>query len=221
MRLNLLLNAMIAAGAGAAVAAALVVTAARARGADPRQPAAGPSVPSGHVLVDARELQTLVHNEVERQMLDYAAQGREAQLQRGQPSRQPSVVARARSLRSIAQTVRSQVILYRLQYNDACPTLRQMANGFEQLRLRTDSSGEAVAPGHASGGGVYGPYLSAAPDNPFTGKTRVVAAGKPSADAGWTYDPATGAVKGVVSREVAQQITDADAIHDIEVAGAN
>lgn len=199
---------------GIAVAAAASFLAAPAHSADQPQAGATPDAHNGYVLVDRAELQKMVHDEVARQIQDFIARAREEQHKQMQLS---SAAARYRAMISTVQTLRSQIALYRLQHHDDSPTLGQMSVGFHQLLLQTDSGGNPAIPG---GNQAFGPYMQSSPPNPFTGRTKVVAAGKPTPDAGWTYDPSTGMVKAVLPRQLQDKLNDADAAHYIEFAAS-
>jgi hypothetical protein len=216
MRSNVLQTIIVSASVSAAVAAAMVVC---IRGGSGLSPAAAkadaPAVPA---QVDAAQLQKLVHDEVDRQITERIAQARDSR--RDQPTRQVnSVEAKLQSVRSTLYTLRSQLVLYRLQHNDDFPTLAQVANGFQQLTARTNGKGEVIAAGQSFGLAAYGPYLQVAPANAVTGHTKVAAAGKATADAGWTYDPATGMIKAVLPRQLAKQ-ADTGLHGEVEFVGA-
>lgn len=207
MRIKVAFRTIVVAGIGTALASLLFVT--PARSADPHKVPAGTDVPGGYALVSHDELQKLVHDEVARQLRDLVEQ----------EQRKMSAEARLNSMRVTVSTLRSQVALYCLQHNDERPTIEQMADGFKQLRLLTDARGTQVA--FTSKGQAYGPYLQSPPPNPFTGRTRVVAAGKPTGDAGWTYDQATGLVKAILPRQFEEKLKNTADIRDVEFAGAN
>ena len=97
--------------------------------------------------------------------------------------------AKASSLVSQLQTMRSQLELYRVQHNDLYPTLAQMDNtigDFNNLIVATDVNGAA--------GTDFGPYLQKAPTNPFT--TNAACRADNSGD--WRFTAATGAMIAVV-----------------------
>ena len=78
-----------------------------------------------------------------------------------------SETAKASSLISQLQTIRSQLELYQVQHNGDYPTFAQV---WGNLTGTTDVAGNIVA------GGDFGPYLQQAPMNPFEGSTTVLAA---------------------------------------------
>ena len=99
-----------------------------------------------------------------------------------------SQLARASSLQSQLQTLRSQLELYQIQHNAVYPTLAQM---WGNLTGQTDQAGAA--------GTDFGPYLQQNPVNPFTnGSGR---AADNSSD--WQYTAATGAIVAVVDATIA------------------
>jgi len=98
--------------------------------------------------------------------------------------------AKASSLNSQLQTIRSQLELYQVQHNGDYPTLARLtttdtdANGqndWEQLTTETEVDGTAGD----SSGNEFGPYLQKAPTNPFMNTSDVAAAA--AADLGWVY----------------------------------
>lgn len=98
-----------------------------------------------------------------------------------------SETAKASSLISQLQTIRSQLELYQVQHNGNYPTLAQM---WGNLTSQTDVNG-------ATTGTDFGPYLQKAPANPFvvsTSATTVAA----DASGGWKYTAATGAIRAVI-----------------------
>ncbi len=92
--------------------------------------------------------------------------------------------ARASSLASQLQTVRSQLELYQVQHNGNKPDL---TTNWDQFTATTTQGG-------ASGAG-FGPYMQQAPRNPFTGGTTVAA----TATADWQMT--SGQFRAVVSTD--------------------
>ncbi|MFG0331369.1 MAG: type II secretion system protein [Phycisphaerales bacterium] len=95
--------------------------------------------------------------------------------------------ASASSLKSMLQTARSQIELFRVKNNGTLPGFGTAgaAADWDPLVDPVDGSGTAW-----SAGGTVPPYLQAAPVNPFTGS-----AGIGTADAttiGWVWDAALG-----------------------------
>jgi general secretion pathway protein G len=112
--------------------------------------------------------------------------------------------AKASSLVSQLQTIRSQLELAQVQHAGTYPTLALLqadrdsdGNTWDVLTTKTEPQDAAYTAGDDSGNEV-GPYLQQAPLNPFTQSSTVVAAGSPAADAGWTYDEDTGQIKAVL-----------------------
>lgn len=73
-----------------------------------------------------------------------------------------STEARENSARSLVQTIRSQLELYKMQHGDLYPTDTGAANGtwdWDKLTGQTDGNGNA--------GTDYGPYLQQTPGNPL------------------------------------------------------
>jgi type II secretory pathway pseudopilin PulG len=101
-----------------------------------------------------------------------------------------SEAARASSMVTQLQTLRSQFELYQIQHNGDYPLLATLGSGtpddWSGMTSKTDISGAA--------GSDYGPYLQQAPVNAFTNGTNL--ASDNSAD--WEYNEATGAVRAVV-----------------------
>lgn len=95
-----------------------------------------------------------------------------------------SETAKASSLQSQLQTIRSQLELYQVQHNGNYPTLAQL---WDNLTQTTDVDG-------ATSGSDFGPYLQKAPMNPFVGASNVTAA----ATGAWKYDAATGQITAVL-----------------------
>jgi hypothetical protein len=104
--------------------------------------------------------------------------------------------AKANSLISQVQTIRSQLELYKLQHADKLPDFR--TQGWAQLTKATNAKGEL---GH----GDTGPYLQQAPINPLNGQSRILLTHKPlkpgfkydKGDCGFVINDATGEVWGL------------------------
>jgi general secretion pathway protein G len=98
-----------------------------------------------------------------------------------------STNARAASVTSQLQTLRSQVQLFKLQHNDSLPTLIGTSPAcWNQLTSKTNVSGTV----DTTAAGIYGPYLETVPKNPLNTFASVAAA--PAASIGWTFDVTTG-----------------------------
>lgn len=106
-----------------------------------------------------------------------------------------SDTAKANSVLTQLQTVRSQLELYRVQHNDSYPTAAQM---WTNLTDKTDAAGAT------DGTDNYGPYLQKAPLNPFEASSTVgTSAAKGT---GWVYTASTGTIKAVVEVGTARQV---------------
>ena len=207
MRLKSVRGVFVGIGVGA-VGIALALTS-TARSADQAHDGAKAAAPAGYVLVNQDELRKLVHDEVARQIQAIARRA-QAEQQAGQ------AVARVRAAASTANMLRIQIALYKLQHNDNTPTLAQVGDGFKFLTLQTDVNGNPSTADNS-----YGPYMKQPVVNPVTGKSRVVPAGKPDLNAGWTYDPRTGSVKAVLPAQLDPQLKAELNSRDAEYAAAN
>jgi general secretion pathway protein G len=106
---------------------------------------------------------------------------------------QASTEARLSNLKTNLQTIRSQLLLYKTQHNEAYPG----ATFSTQLTTYSDiSGGTATAPDSTH---TFGPYLQAVPINPLSNSQAVrivtgnsTAFSAPSADAGWYFNSTTG-----------------------------
>src|SRR5882762_9579051 len=137
-------------------------------------PAAAPAPAPAKAVIDKQELQKMMRSELLRL--------RDEQVSQAQIKAQQERVARQSSVASTLQTLRAQLQLYRLQHNDALPTLERMSD-WSALLKKTDVSGESGA------AASFGPYFEQAPRNAITGKSKVAQAGKATASSGWTYEP--------------------------------
>lgn len=97
--------------------------------------------------------------------------------------------AKGSSLTTQLQSIRSQLELFQVQHNGTYPTLNNTWDIMTGKSNRTE-----VGPAAGAADGEYGPYMQAAPKNPFTGGSAVAADN--SAD--WQYNAATGEIKAVV-----------------------
>jgi len=119
-----------------------------------------------------------------------------------------SETAKAASLVSQLQTIRSQLELYQVQHNGDYPDLTTTStSAWAQLVSETDIDG-STSP--AAGAITYGPYLQKPPANPFE-DTAVVAQGasalgSAAADVGWVYNLATGEIQAVVEQGKAREV---------------
>ena len=105
---------------------------------------------------------------------------------------QASTQARLSNLQTNLQTVRSQMLLYKTQHNEAYPTTLST----QMVQFSDISGGVATAPDSTH---TFGPYLQAVPINPISNVSAVrvvtgasTAFSAPSADAGWYFNSTTG-----------------------------
>ena len=107
-----------------------------------------------------------------------------------------SETARASSLTSQLQTIRSQLELYQVQHNGDYPAAdldNADADGeWTALTAATEQDGSA---GDGSSNDL-GPYLQKAPVNAFEASSSVAAAA--AAGVGWVYDATDGSIKAVM-----------------------
>jgi general secretion pathway protein G len=92
--------------------------------------------------------------------------------------------ARANSVQSTLQTIRSQLELFKIQHGDNAPVAAGMW-GIMTGKSSTTELGAAAATGTA-----FGPYLQQAPVNPLNGQSAVGAAA--STTVGWVYSNSGG-----------------------------
>jgi general secretion pathway protein G len=141
-----------------------------------------------------------------------------------------SQTAKASSLQSQLQTIRSQIELYQIQHNGDYPTLASLQTGapdeWTQLTTWTTQAGVVVLEAALDGDDEYGPYLQQAPSNPFltgNGSVSVVAWGAGASGDGWEYNENTGAIKAVIPDTI--DATEAsnlglDAVNDVVLTAA-
>ena len=112
-----------------------------------------------------------------------------------------STSAKTSSVSSTAQTLRSQVALYRLQHNDTLPTA---ANFWTAMTTTTHPDGTAAVAGTPNS---YGPYMQQVPLNALNGASTVIDAAvipvqggtaQVGSACGWEYDYAAGTGSGRV-----------------------
>ena len=116
-----------------------------------------------------------------------------------------STEAKASSLKSDLQTVRSQIELYKIQHGDALPGTVSGVSFAAAMTGQTDAAGAVYVSG-TSTTGPFGPYLQKIPTNPFSSSATVgqtVATGTASAAvstaAGWYFETDTGKFNAVDS----------------------
>ena len=81
-----------------------------------------------------------------------------------------SADARISSGKSMIQTIRSQIELYKLHHKDEYPTSNGEAGGTFEWELLTGTTDD-----EGNDGSDYGPYLQQVPKNPWTTKSDVAA----------------------------------------------
>ncbi len=115
--------------------------------------------------------------------------------------------ARASSLISQLQSIRSQLELYQVQHNGTYPDL---STDWTPMTEYTEIDGTVHATKPANNSPVvYGPYLQQAPVNPFENSSTVSQADPlPAgvAGTGWVYDNTNGQVKGVIAATKATEV---------------
>jgi len=120
-----------------------------------------------------------------------------------------STEARASTLVSDLQTMRSQLELYKIQHKDSLPTL---ASFTAQMTGQTDVAGAAYD-ADTSTTGPFGPYLQKIPTNPFTSSSAIVADVPANGSTnGWSYTAASGAFYAANDTNLDDQISDAELV---------
>jgi hypothetical protein len=101
--------------------------------------------------------------------------------------------ARLSNLISSLQTIRSQLMLYKVQHEEKYPNQHFV----DQMTQHTDADGNVSATPDTEY--PYGPYLQSIPVNPVSGDNTVTVVhdedtvfSAPEDDAGWWFNPATG-----------------------------
>jgi general secretion pathway protein G len=93
-----------------------------------------------------------------------------------------SADARVTNMRTTLANVRNQIEVFKCQHNETAPALTGM------WALLTRPSDTTEANSNAPTGTHWGPYIQAAPVNPFNNQTGVTSADV-DPDAGWYYQP--------------------------------
>jgi len=116
-----------------------------------------------------------------------------------------SQTAKASSLVSQLQTIRSQLELYQVQHNGQYPLLAELwINMTDKTDLPVDP---LTASGDLAADGAYGPYLQQDPVNPFLPAGTNTAAAADNSGA-WLYTEATGEIIAVLPADIFAQIDD-------------
>ena len=114
--------------------------------------------------------------------------------------------AKASSMASTLQTLRSQLELAQVQHQGTYPDLVEDSRGWQLLTTETEPD-TAYTAGDDSGNEV-GPYMQQAPVNPFTpdnGTNGTTSIGdEESTTTAWSYDSSSGEIKAVVNLTSAQ-----------------
>lgn len=122
--------------------------------------------------------------------------------------------AKAGSLVTQLQSLRSQLELYQVQHNGVYPNLiGTTAAAWDQFTKHTDTAGNITTTGGKTDVFKWGPYMQQPVRNAFEDST--VCAAAAAAGVGWQYDQLTGEIFAVLSTATAQKIDMADS------AGAN
>jgi general secretion pathway protein G len=131
---------------------------------------------------------------------------------------QASTEARISSLKTNLQTIRSQLLLYKMQHTgEVYPTLANLT----QMTECTDMAGavNAVVPTNVPTALCpLGPYLQRVPVNPITGLNTVrivTAAFTESGDAGWWLNSTTGEFRADVTTSAAHKTADGTDYNDL------
>ncbi len=90
-----------------------------------------------------------------------------------------SVAAQSSATLDTLRRVRVALERYKMDHDDQYPAIDDL---WDALTEKTDRDGN-IDPA-----GDFGPYLKAAPENPFTGSTTVADFGAGTANDGWEYD---------------------------------
>ncbi len=144
---------------------------------------------------------------------------------------QASTEAKANSLASDLQSLRSQIELYKVQHNDAPPTIANfVAQMTQSSNIGGTASGSKVRnPTGCTDGFDYGPYMERVPVNPFNdkkdstwdaahpgeiqGMVEAITGTKASPgddSASWQYNPLTGEIFADNSGTTSQGVNFAD-----------
>jgi general secretion pathway protein G len=128
---------------------------------------------------------------------------------------QASTQARVSNLKTNLQTMRSQLLLYKMQHdNEAYPT-----NFVTQMTQYTNSAGTAVATPDATH--TLGPYLQAIPANPMSSIATVRVVTDPTAtfscaaDAGWYFNSGTGEFRADLTTSAINKTPDGTNYNDL------
>ena len=117
-----------------------------------------------------------------------------------------SEAAKASSVLSQLQTLRSQVELYKNQHNNEYPTSDGTLTGtwdWTKMTNKTDIDG---AVGTTAGTHIYGPYMQQAPKNPFVATTATTTMGTATDGTdGWVLNTTSGVIRAAVPSATAAE----------------
>lgn len=117
-----------------------------------------------------------------------------------------STAAKASSVLSQLQTLRSQVELYKNQHNNEYPTSDGTLSGtwdWTKMTLKTDING---ATGTTAGTHIYGPYMQQAPKNPFVvAANNTVLGTTVDGSSAWVLNTTTGVIRAAVPTDTAAE----------------
>ena len=117
-----------------------------------------------------------------------------------------SEAAKASSVLSQLQTLRSQVELYKNQHNNEYPTSDGTLSGtwdWDMMTLKTDIDGNT---GTTAGTHIYGPYMQQAPKNPFVSSANQTEIGTAvDGTDGWVLNTTTGVIRAAVPTATAAE----------------
>jgi general secretion pathway protein G len=108
-----------------------------------------------------------------------------------------STAAKTSAVTTTAQSLRSQIALYKLQHNDVLPA---PATFWTLMTTATDANGVAYTT--AASAGPFGPYMQSIPANALNQLTTVIDVpgvqypGSAGSACGWAYDYSTGTGTG-------------------------
>ena len=127
-----------------------------------------------------------------------------------------SEAAKASSVLSQLQTLRSQVELYKNQHNNEYPTDTGALTGtwdWTKMTNKTDIDGTV---GTTAGTHIYGPYMQQAPKNPFVSSANQTALGTATdgSDA-WVLNTTTGVIRAAVPTTTAAE-QNMDTTNDVQ-----
>lgn len=127
-----------------------------------------------------------------------------------------SEAAKASSVLSQLQTLRSQVELYKNQHNNEYPTSDGTLSGtwdWTKMTNKTDINGNV---GTTAGTHIYGPYMQQAPKNPFVASSATTTMGTATdGTAGWVLNTTTGVIRAAVPTATASE-QNMDTTNDVQ-----